>query len=171
MARATFVKKARKAVPAADIKVGDSYYWWKFRFGGKHYSKTPPKQSQLTQSAFYSTLYDIQERAGDLPADDGLPSERDSIVSDLEDLKSECESSLENVPDSLKEAPTGQLLQERIDALDSAIGELEGIDMDDEPNEDNREDWADEHESLEDAVSAYWEEKRDEVSNVDLGIA
>lgn len=37
MARATLVKKARKDIPGTDIKAGDSYYWWAFRFGGKHY--------------------------------------------------------------------------------------------------------------------------------------
>jgi hypothetical protein len=57
MARAHFVKKARKAIPGTDIKKGDSYYWWKFRFGGKRTSKTAPKASQLTQSEFWVVGY------------------------------------------------------------------------------------------------------------------
>ncbi len=56
MARAHFVKKARKDNPAAGIKAGDSYYWWKFRRGGKHYSKTAPRPSQLTQSEYLRRL-------------------------------------------------------------------------------------------------------------------
>ena len=42
MPRVNYVKKARKAIPGADIKVGDAYYWWKFRYGGKHVSKIRP---------------------------------------------------------------------------------------------------------------------------------
>jgi len=66
MAHATFVKSARKAIPDHGIKVGDSYYWWKFRFGGKHISRYWPRPSQLTQSEFYSTLYGCQETIEDL---------------------------------------------------------------------------------------------------------
>lgn len=132
MARPNFVKKARKAISGTEIKAGDSYYWWKFRYGGKRFSKTPPKRSQLTQSSFYSTIYDIEDDViGGATADDSLPGVRDDVVSQLEDLKSECESNLENIPDNLKEASSGQLLQERIDALESAIDEFGGLDMDD----------------------------------------
>lgn len=72
MARATFVKKARKDIPGTDIKAGESYYWWKFRFGGKHYSKTPPRRSQLTQSDFLGQLYAIEDEIQGLVADDTL---------------------------------------------------------------------------------------------------
>ena len=39
MPRVHHVKSARKDNPVA--KKGESYYWWKFRYGGKRYSKTP----------------------------------------------------------------------------------------------------------------------------------
>ena len=40
------------------------------------------------------------------------------------------ECSLENIPDNLKEAPTGELLQSRIDQLEEAIEGLNDIDTD-----------------------------------------
>jgi len=59
MAKAHYVKRARKDNPV--VKAGESYYWWKFRFGPKLYSKTPPKPSQLTQSPYLSVIYACQE--------------------------------------------------------------------------------------------------------------
>lgn len=156
MARATFVKKARKNVVGTDIKAGDSYYWWKFRFGGKRYSKTPPRRSQLTQSAFYSTLYDIEDYITELKADDGLEDAVSDIAQQLRDLAEECQSSRENMPESLQESDTGNMLQERSEALEAAADELEGLTFNPEDK--------DEGESEED----YWQGKLDEVQSVSI---
>jgi vacuolar-type H+-ATPase subunit I/STV1 len=131
MARLHFVKKARKNYKEYGIKKGDSYYWWAFRFGGKHMSKDKPRRSQLTQSAFLSTLYEIEDSIADFQP--GHPSEIydfiEDVVSQIEDLKSECENNLDNMPDNLREnSSSGQLLQERIDNLESWISELQSID-------------------------------------------
>lgn len=64
MPRVHQVKKARKDNPVC--KRGESYYWWKFRNGGKHYSLTYPKQSQLTQSPYLSVIYECQDQWGEL---------------------------------------------------------------------------------------------------------
>lgn len=135
MARAHFVKKARKDIPDTDIKKGDSYYWWKFRYGGKHVSKTPPRPSQLTGSEFLSTVYAVQESLGDCSADDDrddIKSCVEEVISELNNLKDETDGKLSNMPDSLQTGPTGELLQNRVDELDSMISELESIDLDDE---------------------------------------
>lgn len=115
------------------IAKGESYYWWAFKNGGKHFSKERPKASQLTQSNYLSQLYTIQERMDEIKVEspEDLESIIDEIRSDLESLKEETEGSLENMPESLQSSPTGELLQERIDALDNAISELEGIDCSD----------------------------------------
>lgn len=60
---------------------------------------------------------------------------RDSIVSDLEDIKSDLEYKLDNMPDGLRDGDTGCLLQDRIDCIDSDISELENIDCDQEEDE------------------------------------
>lgn len=174
MAKPTFVKCARKDIPNASIKAGESYYWWKFRFGGKHYSKTKPSRSQLTQSDFYAQIFDIEDNTiGEAAADDSLASTRDDVVSQLEDLKSECEEKLENMPDNLRESSSsGELLQERVDALESAISEFEGLELD-EPGEDELDIEREENETDEDfeakketAIEEYWQSKLEEFQNV-----
>lgn len=135
MARVNFVKSARKDNPDYDIKKGDSYYWWKFRFGGKRVSKTKPRRSQLTQSEFLSQVYDLEDEIGEAgPADlDELRSLVEDWVNRIRDIGSECEEKLNNMPDSLQQGPTGEQLQSRIDGMEEWASELEGLDL--EPDE------------------------------------
>jgi hypothetical protein len=129
MPRVTFVKAARKDNPVC--KQGESYYWWKFRFGGKRYSLTRPKPSQLTQSEYFGTLYGLCEYIGDYHVEpgqeDAVVDLRDDVTSQLEELRDEQEEKRSNMPEGLQDSPTGELLQERYEALDSAIGEIEQI--------------------------------------------
>lgn len=136
MPRVTFVKAARKDNPVA--KKGESYYWWKFRYGGKRYSLKRPRPSQLTRSAYYGTVRSLCEQIEDAsPADsDALIELRDEIVSELESLRDETQGSLDNMPDQLQYSPTGELLQERIDAIENALSEIKNInEYDEEPSE------------------------------------
>lgn len=156
MARAHFVKKALKDNPVA--KKGESYYWWKFRFGGKHYSKTPPKASQLTSSEFLSSMYELEERISELSADslEDLQSEVQSIIDDLRQLGEEQEEKLSNMPDGLQEGEVGQMLQERADECENMASELEGLDFD-EPE-------ADEPEREEGESDEDFKERQDEAA-------
>jgi hypothetical protein len=131
MTRVHFVKKARKDYPQYGIQKGESYYWWKFRYGPKSMSKTPPRQSELTQSDFLSRVYGVQEDLEDLSASDfdqDIEEERDNVVSELEELRDETQEKHDNMPDQLQESETGQLLQERVDSLDSMISDLQSVD-------------------------------------------
>lgn len=165
------------------IAKGESYYWWAFKNGGKHFSKERPRQSQLTQSNYLSQLYSIQERIEDIQVEEAGDIEGivDELKSDLESLKEETEGSLENMPDSLQSSPTGELLQERIDALDNAISELEGIEIQyeepeeseiieelkEENGEDDYEPTAEEIEERKQEKSQEWiDEKMSEIQNV-----
>jgi hypothetical protein len=146
MPRVHHVKKARNDNPVA--KRGEPYYWWKFAYCGKSFSKTQPRQSQLTRSAFYGTLYGIQERMGDeLPGVecDGLEDFISDITSDIQDLIDETQGGLDNMPEQLQDADTGQLMQERIDALEGWVSELESIDTTEYKEgfdtKENRDDW------------------------------
>lgn len=141
MARAHFVKSARKNNPVA--KKGESYYWWAFMQGGrggpKRYSKTAPTRSQLTQSEFCSTLWDLEDRLGDLKADSyetvaDLQGDIEEIKGDLEGLSSDTQDKFNNMPDGLQQGDSGQLLENRSSEVDSLVGELDGIDFD-EPEE------------------------------------
>jgi hypothetical protein len=128
MPRVNFVKAARK--PNKVAAVGEPYYWWKFRFGGKHYSTTRPKPSQLTQSAYKSTVRKLVERVEEMTAEDydDFESQKDDIKSELDSLRDEAQSSFDNIPEALQYAPTGELLQERISALEEADSNIDGID-------------------------------------------
>jgi hypothetical protein len=131
MTRANFVKAARKDYPNAGIKKGESYYWWSFRFGGKHMSKVPPKPSQLTQSDFLSHLYDIQERIEALDADDisALQSTVGEIADELRALGDECNDKRDNMPEGLQDGDVGQLLEARAEMCEQAASDLEDVDF------------------------------------------
>lgn len=184
-------EKLDRTVPKDDkdkifIAKGESYYWWQFKNGPKHISKTAPKQSQLTQSNYLGQLYSIQEQMDEIECSD--PSEIESIIdgikSDIESLKEETEGSLENMPESLQSSPTGELLQERIDALDGAISELESIEFDyEEPEEedikselqdenDGEEDYEPTPEEIEEKkqekAQEWIDEKVEEIKNISL---
>lgn len=139
MPRVHHVKAARKPIPNAGIEVGDSYYWWKFRYGGKRVSKIRPSRSQLTQSPYLSTVYQLQDADRTLDTEavtdwtsyaNYMRSMAEDIAGELQGLLDDAEESLENMPEGLREGNTGELLQERIDTLGDAIAELDQIDFD-----------------------------------------
>ena len=138
MPKVNFVKAAAKDNRVA--KKGESYYWWSFRFGGKHMSKTPPRPSQLTQSDFLSRQMELEERIGDLKADslEDLKSEVEEIVSEIQSLGEEQADKVGNLPDSLQQGPTGELLEGRASSCEDWAGELEGVDLEaDEPTDED----------------------------------
>lgn len=137
MPKVNFVKAAAKDNRVA--KKGESYYWWKFRYGSKHMSKTPPRPSQLTQSDFLSRQMELEERIGDLTADtfEDLKSEVEEIVSEIRSLGEEQGDKVNNLPDSLQQGPTGELLEGRASGCEEWADELEAVDLDvDEPTDD-----------------------------------
>ncbi|NIA04051.1 MAG: hypothetical protein GWP09_01745 [Nitrospiraceae bacterium] len=135
-----YVKKARKDYPDWGIKKGEPYYWWKFRYGSIHKSKTPPKKWQLTQSEFLQTVYEIEDEIDDINIDvedksvDDIESEieeqLESIKSEIEDLRDEQDDRLNNMPEQLQDtSDAGMLLQDRIDNLESWYDCLDNVDV------------------------------------------
>ena|ERR1043166_9056210 len=168
MARAHFVKSARKDNPVA--KRGESYYWWAFMQGGrggpKRYSKTPPTRSQLTQSEFYSTLYSLEDRLGDLKPDSyesvaDLEGEIESIREEVESLGSDQSDKFSNMPDGLQQGDSGQLLENRASECDSLSGELSGLDFSEPEEPDAAE--IKEHGDKESAMKAAVEKRCEEI--------
>lgn len=121
MPQVHFVKKARKDNSA--VKKGQPYYWWQFPFGPKHYSKTRPRQSQLTQSSFLSSVYALQEEIEDITnamqnKDDfaDVMERIDTMSSEVDDLRDGAQDSLDNMPEGLQDSsPNGEKLQARIE--------------------------------------------------------
>lgn len=155
MARLHFVKQARKDNQV--VKKGESYFWWKFRFGGKHYSKAKPKRSLLTESSFLGGVWDIEDTLTEAGAS-GAAFE--DIISDatgeIECLGEEAQSALDNMPDSLQSGPTGELLQGRVDACEEWVSELEDIDLDIDDDLDDEEKEAREEEILEEIQASSY---------------
>ena len=145
MPRVHHVKRARKAIKSAGIKVGDSYYWWKFRYGGKRVSKTRPRASQLTMSDKLSRAYAAAEALEDIVVDDDttlddLKSLVDDIASDVGDIAQEYRDNRENMPESLQDGDVGQQMEENADSLESWQSDIEQC-LDDVDEDD--EDWRD----------------------------
>jgi len=104
-----------------------------------------PTRSQMTGSDFLSTMYAIEDdeiAALSVEGMDGAQEIVEGIIGQLEELRDETEERRENMPESLQDAPTGELLQSRYDSVDEMIGELEDIEteIDDELSEDEKED-------------------------------
>lgn len=131
------------------IKKGQTYYSWQLYRSSKQYSLTYPRPQQLTSSSFMISVYDIQDELEAMDSSNfgevsDLKDAVDNIVEQIRDLQSTTQDSLDNMPESLQNAPTGELLQERIDALENWASELEGIDLEDfEEPEDTEDDWED----------------------------
>ncbi len=172
------LSKTDRTIPRDDtdtifIAKGESYYWWQFQNSPKQYSKTRPRASELTQSAYYSTLYSIVEQIEDFSADSAeeLNDFAESIKTELEDLRDTTQESYDNMPENLQYSPTADLLQERVDSLESGISEIESIDFDyeEEDEEELKQTIADEQgidtdvDGWEDEVENFIEEKRQEL--------
>jgi len=62
---------------------------------------------------------------------DDLKQEVDDAASQIRELGEEQEGKLDNMPDGLREGPTGEMLQNRYDECERMADELEGIDLED----------------------------------------
>lgn len=135
------VKKARADNNA--VKRGDAYYWWKFAYSDKQYSKTYPRRSQLTQSDYKGCVYDLQDSVSDYEINN--PIEFNNMISALseqvEDMREQAVTALGNMKENLHVAPNGILLKNRIASCESTLSALGSLDWDEEGFEDNDEDF------------------------------
>lgn len=191
------LSKIDRTIPADEndqilINKGESYWTWGFMYGGTYYSKTQPKPSQLTSSEFLSTVYGIQEEIDEWNPSDVTDVEEfvDDIKNRLEELRDETQDKLDNMPYQLQDADTGQLLQERIEALENALNEFECLDeleyeeptdedvkeriAEDEGIDTDIEGWEDEiseemvNEKKTELQENWLEEKTEEIKNISL---
>lgn len=138
------VEKARKAIPSINVAVGETYYWWKRRFGRSKSgtvvkSKTYPKRQELTSSSYLCAVYDLEDKVNAMSNEEILNGGLEDVYSDLETIKDELEEKLENMPEGLRESSdSGQTLQQRIDATEEAMSEVEEV-------KSRAEDWYGEH--------------------------
>lgn len=145
MPKVNFVKCSRKDW-GGGINIGDSFYWWKIRLqrgGIVRRSKEYPRPSQLTASEYKSPAYLINENLEDAikaaSCLEDLEEARDDAVSAAEELRDEQQEKLDNMPEGLQSSDTGQLIEERIAALESFISDLESWEKDQYEEEDEDE--------------------------------
>lgn len=172
MPRVHHIKKAAKDHMSGNtilVQKGESYYWWKFRYGGKHISMDPPKPWQLTQSEFLQAVYLAQDQIDNLDPEnmEDLDATVDAIKEGLEALRDETQERSDNLScyGGLSEGPVAVLLEERIRALEYAINQLE-IDFDnidaDAAEGDFKDDWMDDDPPTDEDLKEYLKEQREE---------
>jgi len=136
-------QKAGKDYPEYGIAKGDTYYWWKFRYGGKRKSKTYPRSSQLTQSEYLGWLYDFQEDvAGKLSTDsmESLEQSCQELKDELQEKVDELQEKLDSLPENFQYAGPGEIIQERIDSVQGCFDTLDSLEFleDEEHDEDEK---------------------------------
>lgn len=183
MGKVTIVAKSRKEFKCnkcrKDIPAGSKYYRGELNFARPiiRCENCGLESWEVTTSDFQLSVGRIANKwREDFDASaDGV----NDIISSLEEIRDDLECRLDNMPEGLRDADTGCLLQERIDMLESVIGDLEDIDEDtlkeevlDEESEsdddDEEKEWDDENEDLESALTEKYEEYIDEaLSNIE----
>jgi len=176
------VEKRNRTIPRDKqdkilIEKGTSYYHWTFRFGPTHISKERPRRSQLTQSSFLGQIYDLEDDMENYEATEISEDVISEWISTLEQLRDDCQESLDNMPEGLQESSSsGQLLQERIDNLESWISELENVQIDFDEDEARAEAEKEAEEGnanveilFDDKRQSYFEDIKDEVIDANPG--
>lgn len=161
-----------------EIKPGELYWKLSFRFGGTQIRaiEHPFKPSECTQSEFMGTLLGItetynEELEGEYEDIESLEATKDALYGEVETLRDETQDKLDNMPEGLQSGDTGQLLQDRIDALDNVLSDLDCIDFDyeglEEPTKESvqqdldREDYPN-NVMFDEAVEEVYQEKHNE---------
>lgn len=129
MGKVKIVEKSRKEYRCSKcgelIPVGSRYYKGELNFSRPivRCMKCGLKHYEVTTSDYVRTVGAIVEDWGEnYPVEDGV---WEGIAEALEELRDELQERFDNMPEQLQEnSDTGCMLQERIDALDSAISEL-----------------------------------------------
>lgn len=148
MSRVHHVKAAAKDYPQAGIKKGEPYYWWKNYRQSKQRSKERPKPSQVASSDYARSVLSLVEGLEAWGKDPWTADDRDSLVSELEQIRDEEQDKLDNLPEGLQQGDTGMMLEQRVSDLDEWISELESLEF----AEDN--DYGEEETPLEQALSS-----------------
>lgn len=139
---------AAKDYPNSGIKKGDTYYYTKLKLqrgGIEKRSLKPFKPSELTTSPFKGGWLSAQEAWDESSKDaEAIRGAAEAI----RDLGNEAQGSFDNMPEGLQQGDTGQRLEERATACESAADQLDQL--------------ADELEALEEPVEPLGDLEEDE---------
>lgn len=134
MGRVQVIKKSRKEYKCNKcgkvIPAGSTYYKGEINFGPTiiRCQECKLEAWEVTTSHYQLVVGEIVHKWAD---NYGISEDAiDNMVSDLQDIVSELEDKLSNMPEGLQEGDVGQLLQERIDTLEDVISNLGALDID-----------------------------------------
>lgn len=159
-------RRANKAYPQAGIEKGDMYYFAQIKTGPRSSrtirQKTPIKPSQMTSSEYLQSVFAIQEGAESYSSLDDY----EGVPDGLRGIAEREREKFENMPGSLQQSDTGQLLEERASSCDEIADRIEEIVSGWDADEARAEVMAEnEGEDLtEDEIDAKVEEKREELA-------
>lgn len=125
MARAV-QKKAAKDYPDSGIKKGDLYWYVKIKLqrgGIVKRSLKPFRRSQLTMSDYLGQLYDWEDAKNEIESMDSAQELADTI----RELGEEQQGKYDNMPESLQQGDTGQMIEQRAQACETAAEEIEAV--------------------------------------------
>lgn len=134
MAKVQIIQKSRKEYKCSKcgkvIPVGSKYYKGEINFG-----PTIIRCSDCKLEAWEVTTSDWQLSTGEIinrwEVNYGLSdSTPDELRDEIENIMDDQQERLDNMPEGLQEGDVGQLIQERIDACEAAMDELDNIDID-----------------------------------------
>ena len=127
-----------------------------------------PQRSELTNSEYLTWLYDLQDNLID-NYDLGEEFAKDEIIQELENQRDELESKFDNIPEQLQEAPVAEMLQNRMDSIDSAISDLEALDYPEKEtiNKDDYETDEEYEEALEELEDDFQEELENYIDEIE----
>jgi hypothetical protein len=134
------VQSARKDQDECDVKIGESYYWWKIKTGPassvKRCSKTYPPPNRLTHSPFLRSVYSVQEDINSVSSvanSEELQSLVDGWTSSIQQIADEAEQSYNAMPENLRDTSNvGTMLYERSCSMDAWREQIEAVDIPDE---------------------------------------
>lgn len=138
-ARVHHVKKARKSNKNLGIKKGQEYWWWKFRYGGKHISHTKPafeRAEQLTEHQ--GNMRDFENRKDKLENDwegtlEEWNAEKEELEGAITEWLDELNSRKDNLPEQFQET---HILNEQIEEIENIENEVQSLSEPDEVEED-----------------------------------
>lgn len=134
MAKVQVIQKSRKEYKCSKcgkvIPVGSKYYKGEINFG-----PTIIRCSDCKLEAWEVTTSDWQLSTGAIinrwEENYGLSeSTPEEIRNEIESIMSDQQDRLDNMPEGCQEGDVGQLIQERIDACEATMDELDSIDID-----------------------------------------
>lgn len=155
-----------------EVQPGESYKRAEPRYGPVLIwcHSCSPRPSQMTSSklsAVYAAQEDFASEIGSLDNATDIEAALATVAEAAEEVAQEYQDSIDAMPESLQEGPTGEEMREKIDALEEYAQDLQAWSSDDDdPREDDEED------PSEDDIETYLESMRssaqDAVDSLDL---